>query len=149
MNELLLIKGMERPIFDKIKHFVTPFGLGVNVHTASPTVLSALGLSAGLVDKILRFRNGRDGEEGTADDGYFNQPAQIAAVLNNTITLDEAEKDALNQLVSLGRLAVYSGYFSVRSRAERSTDKSFMEMEAVIDRKGNVLSLWSSRVNGA
>jgi general secretion pathway protein K len=56
LDELLLVKGINREIFDRIKPFVTVYGDGeVNINTASRPVLTALGLSQVLIDKIMQY----------------------------------------------------------------------------------------------
>ena len=55
LDEILLVKGMNKEIYDKLINFVTIYGDGaVNINTASKEVLEALGLADSLVDKILR-----------------------------------------------------------------------------------------------
>lgn len=88
IEELLLVRGMDQEIYEKIRPYVTIFPrdskLMVNFHTASEIVLKALarhrtGVSTNidtsdadsLVEKIVQFRNGSDGILGSDDDAIF------------------------------------------------------------------------------
>jgi|CXWL01.1.fsa_nt_gi general secretion pathway protein K len=86
IEELLLVKGVNQDILEKVKFFLTvvplkPSRLGVNFNTAFMEVLQALARSEtgprtntsitsadSLVLKIVNFRKGEDGIEGTKDD---------------------------------------------------------------------------------
>ena len=53
LDELLLVKGVTRDIFDKVKDRVTVYGTGqVNINTAGMRVLQSLGMSEELAEKI-------------------------------------------------------------------------------------------------
>lgn len=84
-EELLLVRGMSREIFDRLKDYITVFppqgSLQVNFDTAPELVLRALahGFAGAktntdeedadsLVEKILDYRAGDDGREFSADD---------------------------------------------------------------------------------
>lgn len=140
LDELLLIKGMKRDIFDKIKPFVTVYGTGsVNVNTASKTVLMALGLEERTVDKILALRAGPDHEDGTADDVAFPQAQAIVQMLEKgTPTIDGAEAAALSNLILSEKLGTMSTAFYVHSRA-KAHGPAFLDVEAAFDRKGKML----------
>lgn len=67
--DLLLVGGMTKKIYGRIKNMVTVYGTaGLNINTASGTALSALGMDERLVDIVRRYRSGSDGKEGTRDD---------------------------------------------------------------------------------
>lgn len=72
--ELLLVKGVTRETFDKIKDYITIYGTGkVNINTAGERVLNALFGPAfpDLGSKIVRYRQGNDETIGTRDDRWF------------------------------------------------------------------------------
>ena len=91
LDEMLLVKGMNKQMYNKLIDFVTIYGDGaVNINTASGQVLEALGLADSLVDKILSVRRGKDDIDGTADDHVFLQTYDIAAEVNTVIQLTVA-----------------------------------------------------------
>ena len=86
-EELLLVKGVTRKIFDKVSPYITVFGnpdpakFAVNINTAPKPVLSALIMADAspnapidktsaeiYADRIITSRNGNDGRSGTKDD---------------------------------------------------------------------------------
>ncbi|OIO37158.1 MAG: hypothetical protein AUJ72_05070 [Candidatus Omnitrophica bacterium CG1_02_46_14] len=145
-DELLLIKGINREIFDKIRLSITSFGTGqVNINTASKEVLTALGLQDRTVDKIISYRYGDDRDERTGDDRVFTDGSAIPAQLNKVTAIDMAEKTALETLISGGKLGTVSTHFMAQSRAVLQKNGAFLDMESVIDRKGKIYYLRTSR----
>ncbi len=142
IDELLLVKGMTRPIFDKIKGYLTPCPIGhVNIHTAPREVLIALGIEERIVDKILIFRKGGDEEEGTSDDGYFAQVTTVVSILATLYSLNEADQAALEALISNGALGTTSTYFSALCQAKLERNGSRLNMEATMDSEGKIISM--------
>ncbi len=89
LEELLLVRGMTKEIYSKVKDYLTVFPKDgpfvINFNTASKTVLQSVarwGISQSptndvadadsLVDNILRYRAGDDLEDGTKDDRSIN-----------------------------------------------------------------------------
>ena len=61
VDELLMVEGVDVDLLASLKPFVTVYGdSAVNVLTAAPEVLSAIGMPAVLVGKITRFRENPD-----------------------------------------------------------------------------------------
>jgi hypothetical protein len=85
-EEMLLAEGMTRGIFEQARDFITVYGDSrVNINTAKPEVLEALGFEKELVDILMRFRKeypGKDGKTGTSDDGAFTTVEGITAELS-------------------------------------------------------------------
>ncbi|MCM8782372.1 MAG: general secretion pathway protein GspK, partial [Candidatus Omnitrophica bacterium] len=101
LDEILLVKGMDENIFEKIKNYITIYGSGkINVNTASKTVLLALGLSRDLADKIVSFRLGEDGIISTNDDNIFEAPSNIVPKLSQFFHLSDSEIASLSVIVS-------------------------------------------------
>ncbi len=91
LGELLLVRGMNKEVFLKIKNFITIFplqadNLKVNINTAEESVLQALASSSlgyvpgtsqsdadSLVQKIIDYRKGNDNIIATADDNLVEQ----------------------------------------------------------------------------
>jgi len=108
IEELFMVKGMTRAVFDAIKDRVTVYSGGqININTASRETLDALinddsGVYLPLVNKIVTYRDGADGKEGTKDDGYFMDLNDIS----KKVVLDEAES---------ARMASLANYFIFKS----------------------------------
>lgn len=140
LREILLVKGMDENIFEKIKNYITIYGSGkINVNTASKIVLLALGLSQDLVDKIVSFRLGEDGIIGTSDDNIFEAPSNIVAKLSQFFHLSDSEIAQLSVIVEQ-YLVTNSNNFMARCIAKLNGKKRSSEVIAVINRSGKILS---------
>ena len=116
LDELLLVKGMNQEVFDKVKDYLTIYGEGkININTVSKEVMLALGLKEKIADKILLFRYGGDSIIGTADDNIFGQVSNIVPKLSQFTPLSASEVALLGNLVSTGAFTTNSDYFMVRS----------------------------------
>lgn len=91
IEELLLVAGMTREIFDKVKDIITIYGDGiVNVNTASVRVLEALGLSKEAAEGIVSFRTGQSSKkEGEVPDNVFTDASTIVNILKEADVKDE------------------------------------------------------------
>ena len=69
--------------FVEIKDFITVYGSGkININTAGPQVLSILGMDKDLIQDIILFRTGEDGDINTEEDnGWFAQVAEGADIM--------------------------------------------------------------------
>lgn len=144
LSELLLVRSMTGEIYDKVVDKLTIYGSGaVNINTASKEVLLALGLTENLVDKILAYRAGTDGEEGTKDDRAFVQVAVVTADLSRVYTsLPTYEVMALSNLVSANLITTASTHFRVHSIGRLDAKGIGFDITAVVTREGKVVS-WS------
>lgn len=141
IEELGLVKGTKREIFEKIKDFITIYGEGlININTAPKEVLLSLGLKDSLVDKIISFRKGDDKIEGTSDDNFFKNVSEIPAELSRFSPLTSQEMAELNDLVSQGIFTISSYYFQARIHAYVPGSDFAREFICIIDRKGKILS---------
>lgn len=119
-EELLLVKGMTPEIFSEIKDVITVYGTEkVNVNTAGFDCLYALGLGSGLCERIIKFRQGGDGQTGTEDDIIFNSPGELL----NTGSLFTEEATQINSLVSSGILTVKSDIFRINSSGQLKDER--------------------------
>jgi hypothetical protein len=107
-EEMLLIKDMTEELYEQLKENVTTYGVGVvNINTAGPETLAALGMDDGVVSKIRAVRSGDDGQEGTEDDVAFSFPGEIVFLLEAQ-GLNPDQKIFLEGLVASGSLGVNS-----------------------------------------
>lgn len=159
LEELLLVRGMSREIFDKIKDFITIYGEGkVNINTAPSEVLLSLGLYKSVVDKILFFRYGQDSIEATPDDNVFNTPSNIVAELKQFRYLSEGEEANLSNLVSAANLVTNSSNFMIKSIGKLDNKDESLKILCVFQRssedsgeadsdEGGKIRYWRERID--
>ena len=139
-EELMLVKGMNSRIFDKIKDYITVFGdpakFAVNINTAPKAVLSILITSSGSTDKtsadlyadsVITFRNGPDGAKGTKDDNLFSADISIERVLPELSAAQIAELKK--------SFTTASKYFRIDSRGMIAKTKIGKRVVAVIGKE--------------
>ncbi len=108
-EELFLIEDMTPEIYDKIKDLVTVDSQGqININTAGPEVLSAIGFDDDLIGVIKEFRAGEDGIEGTQDDGIFDDPSTIIDKLSSLSGFSSSLEAELLQAISRNLITVSS-----------------------------------------
>lgn len=141
LDELLLIKGLNRQIFDKISPYVTLHGSGaVNINTASRESLLALGVAERTVDKVMAYRAGTDEKLGTEDDAAFGQAQSIVTRLDQrSPPLDGEERARITDLVLAEKLTTVSSFFSAHSSGI-ARNGTTLDVDAVFDRTGKVRS---------
>lgn len=129
MEELALVKGVTPELGARMADYFTVYGRGkVNINTAGEEVLTSLGMSAGLADKILQFRKGADGRAGTGDDGIFKSSAQISDFLSLEKDLPAKQRQQL-----LDWLDVRSEYFSGRALGRLTGKPGATAIDFVVD----------------
>jgi len=117
IDELLLVKGVDRSVYDRLYPFVTVYGDGhININTVSRPVLVAYGLDAAVADKILAARRGKDNIEATPDDHVFQKPFDVAVEVKALVSLEENEVRQIDALNARGILAVSSLVYSAAGR---------------------------------
>ncbi len=142
IEELFLVKDITGKIFAKIAPYLTVYGEGaVNINTASEEALFALGFDEGLLDKIFQYRAGVDREEGTADDRVFREAQNIVSDLNGFVLLNPTEKIPLENAVDKEIVGVSSLHFRVHSVGLLKKEVPPMEIDAVVTKKGQIVSL--------
>jgi len=136
LDELLMVKDITPELFNKIKPYITIYGEGtVNINTAPPIVLLALGLEKNVVDRIIEYRAGEDGIESTFDDRSFVNTILILKSLDEEIGLANEEKASLHNILSKkpAILDVKSTYFTISATGTVSNTKKYIEV--VLKRK--------------
>ncbi len=133
-EELLLIEDITPEIYDKIKDFITVNSQGqVNINTAGPEVLSAIGFDDDLIEVIKEFRAGQEGIEGTQDGGIFQDPSTIIDNLRPLAGFSSSLEAELLQAISQNMITVSSNnlcwHISVRvlNRPPTEVDVLFSE----------------------
>ncbi len=135
LDELLLVRGVTATIYNSVKNHLTIYGQGrVNVNTAATAALMALGLDKKLADKILLFRAGKDGVEGTEDDNVFVGSTNIVPQLSQFMSLSPEELTLLSQFASSGLVSAASEYFTVFAQAGYGYKKGTQSVTCVFQR---------------
>ncbi len=143
LDELLLVKGMDKEIFDKLINYVTIYGEGkININTASAEVLYALGLDDSLIDKVLEVRQGKDRLEATEDDHIFLKTFDVATEINSVIKLLPEEVRAIDTLNQKEFLTTVSNYFSLNAKAQLAHNLFVKSVHAVISPRENRIVYW-------
>jgi type II secretory pathway component PulK len=142
LQELRYVKGMTDEIYEKLSPYLTVQSSGlINLNTASRPVLAAAGLEPVLCDKILVFRAGRDRNEGTADDLFFEDLSSVPQTLANSGYLDDNEKKDLTAAIQSGIFTLSSKYFSAVAIARLAHKKQTLRVTAIFDDQG-VIQHW-------
>ena len=145
-EELLLVKGLTQEKFDKVKDMITVYSEGsVNINTAESLTLQALGMTEELVEKVMRFRNGSDGEEPGEDANVFEDVGSIADTLNAVEELSNSEIAQINKIFSFGLLSVRSDNFMGQSLGQIGNKDDAVSIVFVFDRKGKVIKYWRTK----
>src|SRR3989338_456741 len=143
MDEMGLVKGVTPRIFKKLFFFTTVYGDGqVNINTASPQVLQALGLDRILVDKFIRLRRGADGVENTGDDHIFYKTFDVTREMFNTIELTALEVTQLDNLIASGKIKTNSSFFLIHSLGRLNKGQEVLNVFCVYNSVENRIEYW-------
>jgi hypothetical protein len=137
-DELLLVKGVDENVFEKIKDYVTIYGEGrVNINTTSAPVLFALGLDEDIANKVIQYRAGKDGLAGTTDDNVFVAASEIVPRLSQAYAFSATQIEQLNRVAVLS-LGTGSYNFLVKVTASLGSRYS-LPVSSVINRQGKII----------
>lgn len=130
IEELLLVRGMTRDMYDSVKGYVTVWGDSgkININTASKRVLEALGITPEGAGRIIDYRNASDGLPGTSDDNIFTDVNIVGLVPG----LPEADNTTLGNLGNC--FTTKSDYFKIESHGLAAASKTAKTVEAVMKR---------------
>lgn len=141
-EELLLVSGMTREIFDKVKYLITIYGNGtVNVNTAGARVLTALGLSEEAASQIISFREAGSSESaGEVPNNVFTDASSIATVLSNAGA--GAGSDAGDLARASAMLGVKSDSFRGVIKGAWAREGRAQDITFVYDRVDKLIKYW-------
>jgi general secretion pathway protein K len=143
LEELLLVRGVTREVFDRIAPYVTPFGSGrLNLNTAERPALRTLGLSPDGVTQILRYRDGEDSRPGTGDERVFSSAESALMELGAVVSTDDYAR--LVELSGDDVFGVRSTAFTAAIEAWAADTAEQSTLSCVFDRDGSVLS-WTEQ----
>jgi hypothetical protein len=131
------LAGLEEAARRSLQAHVTPYPVsGVNINTASPIVLAAIGIPDEAVGRIVAHRDGRDGRPGTSDDSPLTSLLVPDGGLDE-IRLDAEEAAVLSIKAREEELVVRSSVFRLRARGWLAGARAFAEIEAVVERSAS------------
>ena len=115
MEELLMVKGIDKELFDSLAPFITVYGdSSVNVFTAPGEVLAAIGLPDELVRKIVAAQTDEPFLSRVSDAEAFGIDAFLQ-LLKDQAGLKHEEQVMLRSYLNMGRLKFNSNVFRIRS----------------------------------
>lgn len=138
LEELVLVKGVTRSMYYKLKSYITLYGGGaVNINTAGPVVLRSLGMSELLADKIMNFRKGET-------ENIFDDISTVVGVLKEKQSISAEESGIISDLIAKNLLSVNSDNFSGTAVGFMGSSRAAgaARIEFVFDRKNNALRYW-------
>jgi hypothetical protein len=136
LEELLLVDGMTEDAFRAVQPFITIYTDGkVNLNTAPPEVLKALGMEGGVVAKLLRLRTGLDNRRGTVDDQCITSLGSAGYELDAFESLTPQEAAQLANAITRNWVKVTSSVFRIQSRGAAGAGKAARSVEGVVRRR--------------
>lgn len=140
IEELLLVAGVTRESFDKVKDIITIYGNGtVNVNTADARVLEVLGLTKEASESIVSFRSGRNSKkEGEIPDNVFTNVSAIAGVLNKA----GASDGGASLISASAMLGVKSDNFRGTVKGSLGSSGRSETITFVYDRNDKIIKYW-------
>ena len=141
-EELLLVGGVTREMFDKVKDHITVYGEGaVNINTASVPVLVSLGLDEVLAEKVAHFRDApSSNKDGEVPEGVFTDASAITDLLNKAEPLSGDEAVQIQRVLPL--LGVRSDNFRGIIAGSSARGGRTEKIEFVYDRKERIVKSW-------
>lgn len=143
LEELHWVQGVTPELYDKVAPYLTVYGGKVNLNTAPPVVLLAMGIDDRTTGKIVAFRDGKDGRPGTLDDGAFNSLSEASQELTREQFLSEEEIQNLDTALTQG-FSVSSAFFTMSFLGKLEHQKQVLNAEVVFNNQGKVLR-WSEK----
>jgi type II secretory pathway component PulK len=146
LDELRLVRGVTEEVFDRLINYVTIYGNGtININTASWPVLTALGLDEEQAKMAETIRRGADGFDGTADDSFFNNSAELIQALVKTLGLNEEEQNQCRKSMESIPFITESKIFRMTSVARMINRNENKSITCVFDTNGDKIVYWRER----
>jgi len=115
-EELMMIDEIDEDIYNEIKDIITVYGSGrININTCSEDILEYIGLDQGLIDAIVVYRKGEDGEEGTEDDGFFESTDIIVSNIKERFRLTAREEQEISDFITKNIFGVNSDHYRIEA----------------------------------
>lgn len=137
--ELHTLPELDDASLDIAAQYLSRFGTGVNLNTASEGVLVVLGLSPHCVERVMAWRTGPDGIPNSADDRLFRTLDAGGEWARNG-GFDHDSVVLLSYLGSVGELTVASTHYevSVITGADESSMRYELSAILAVDYDGRI-----------
>lgn len=146
IDELMLVQGFSPEVYKSLYPFITVYGDGlVNINTASPQVLYAIGFGYSVIDKLLMVRRGFDAREFSVDDHIFHKTFDLAT---DILAFTKLEIDEIRQidLVNLAkRIKTNSSFYLIESQARIRNKEEVLEAVCVYNSLENHVQYWREK----
>ncbi len=135
-GQLLSLTGFQKDRLADLEPLISFYSTWpVNINTAPAQVLTLLGLSDFLAQRIVRFRLGTDGRAGTDDDGVFKNLKEVQfAVSQAAGPLSTQDQTLLAELLQQGKIGVSSSVFRVIGRGWSAHHAVYRQTTAIVER---------------
>ena len=138
-EELRDLPGMSSELYALLAAQTSPYRTAtepVNLNTATPEVLRAVGLTEPTIQLLLRFREGLDGPDAHAEDGVFEQAGvAVLETLKNHQGVELTGTADGNLLIS-NLFGVTSTTFTIRAEGRVAQPPVTARVSAVVRREG-------------
>ena len=126
--------------------FITIYGNGqVNINTASPEVLKALGLSEDVIEKVLMVRRGFDSREFSVDDHIFYKTFDIASEILSLTKLEIAQIKQIDLLNLAKKIKTNSSFYLIESQAKIQNKEEVLRIACVYNVMENRIEYWREK----
>lgn len=143
LNEVLLVEGMDAGTFERVRHFVTPYGQGgVDINAAPFPVLYALGFAPEVAQEILTIRAGADGLEATDDDRVFSSLDEFALLLGRSSAVTDTEANFMQKLGQEGKIGIGSDLYALEAVARTDNEKQQMTIRCIYNAATGKIVYW-------
>ena len=146
IDELMLVQGFSKEVYENLYPFITVYGDGlVNINTASPKVLYAIGLSYSVIDKLLMVRRGFDSKEYSVDDHIFNKTFDVAAEILSFTKLEVSEIRQIDLVNLAKRIKTNSSFYLIESQAKIRKKEEVLTAVCVYNALENHVEYWREK----
>lgn len=141
LEELLLVKGMDRDVLDKVRSRITVHGQGaVNINTADAFIFECLGMTEELAGKIISIRGAG------AADHIFDNTGEILEDIKDFeeegLDLSAEEISQLNKVLAKGLFGTRSDNFLGRAVGKLQNRPDSASITFVYDRNEKKIKYW-------
>ena len=137
-EEVLLVGGINKEIYSGFKDFITVHTAGkVNINTASPEVLKALGFDDGIIDIIKDFRAGEYKEELAEYNGVFTDTSAVLSTMRSLVGFSGPEEANIIQVLGKNLITVASANFCLQIDTE-ILGRPAAKFVVIIDKEGKI-----------
>ncbi len=146
IDELMLVQGFSPEVYESLYPFITVYGDGlVNINTASPKVLYAIGFGYSVIDKLLMVRRGFDAREFSVDDHIFHKTFDVATDILAFTKMEVSEIRQIDLVNLAKRIKTNSSFYLIESQAKIRNKEEVLEAVCVYNALENRVEYWREK----